>query len=67
MSPKYFSSGSAYNYGILGGTPNEVYNRMSGGKVTTNGGLRPALSLVSKIKISTGDGTATNPYKVVMN
>ncbi len=67
MSPYSFSSGSAYNYGILGGHPNEVYNRMSGSKVTTSGGLRPALSLVSKIKISTGDGTNTNPYKVVMN
>ena len=66
MSPEDFSSGSAYNYGIVGGTPYEALNKMSGSKVTTNGGLRPALSLVSKIKISTGDGTATNPYKVVM-
>lgn len=27
--------------------------------------IRPAIALVSSIKISSGDGTATNPYKVV--
>ncbi len=27
--------------------------------------IRPSLSLVSSIKISSGDGTATNPYKVI--
>lgn len=30
-------------------------------------GLRPSISLVSNIKISSGEGTATNPYKIVMN
>ena len=29
-------------------------------------GVRPSLSLVSNIKISSGTGTATNPYKVIM-
>ena len=30
-------------------------------------GLRPSISLVSNIKISLGEGIATNPYKIVMN
>ena len=32
----------------------------------TSVALRPSLSLVSNIKISSGIGTATNPYKIVM-
>lgn len=30
-------------------------------------GLRPSISLVSNIKILSGEGIATNPYKIVMN
>ena len=28
--------------------------------------FRPSLALVSSIKISSGDGTATNPYKIAV-
>ena len=35
--------------------------------VNYNGGIRPVIALTSSIAISSGNGTATNPYKVVMN
>jgi hypothetical protein len=33
-------------------------------KITNSRGLRPAISLVSTAKISSGDGTSTNPYVI---
>ncbi len=35
--------------------------------VNYNGAIRPVIALTSSIAISSGNGTATNPYKVVMN
>ena len=35
--------------------------------VNNNFGVRPSLSLQSGVKISSADGTSTNPYKVIMN
>ena len=60
LSPAYFYNGvnNIYNTGAYldGG----VSSSSSG-----NGGVRPSLSLVSTTKVS-GEGTATNPYKVQM-
>ena len=38
--------------------------RLDGVHVNGINGVRPSLSLVSNIKISSGTGTATNPYKI---
>ena len=35
--------------------------------VNYNGGIRPVIAFTSSIAISSGNGNATNPYKVVMN
>ena len=50
----------AYVVGVSGGTLIPYH-------VNYNGGIRPVIALTSSIAISSGNGTATNPYKVVMN
>ena len=54
----------AYNAHILyissnGGFDNSYVTALTGN-------MRPALSLISTTKISSGDGTATNPYKIAV-
>ena len=39
---------------------------ISNGSVHADYGVRPSLSLTSSIQISSGDGTATNPYKIAV-
>ena len=63
LSPYYFNGRIAVGWIVSGGDSD--LRRVN---VIGNRGVRPSLSLASNIKISsgTGTGTATNPYKVVM-
>ena len=61
LSPYGFYGGYANIWGVSG-----TSGALGSGYVYFGVGLRPSLSLVSNIKISAGDGTATSPYKVVM-
>ena len=56
-SPASFG-GVAFTWYV--GTKGEMYYYA----VTYKGGIRPVISLVSDIKITSGDGTVTNPYKI---
>ena len=61
LSPSYFSGGSAGVWGVNGGSSSLGYDIVDDGF-----GVRPSLSLQSGVKISTsGNGSATNPYKIV--
>ncbi len=61
LSPSVFYGYSARVWGVSG------YGSSLGFDYVLNGsGVRPSLSLVSDIKTTSGDGTATNPYKVKM-
>lgn len=57
LSPLYFDT-SSYISAVWG----EVIRER---RSENDAAIRPSLSLVSSIKISSGDGTATNPYKVI--
>ena len=58
LSP-YGFNGSAYVWDVRG-NPGDLNNDY----INFTGGVRPALSLNSGVKISSGIGTATNPYKI---
>ncbi len=59
LSPYGFNTGYAYVW--------DVYDdgTLGSSNVNSVGGVRPSVSLVSSTKV-TGEGTATNPYKVIM-
>ncbi len=61
LSPSDFAGGGTFVW-VVDGDISGLY----GGEVDNDFGVRPSLSLVSNIKISsgTGTGTATNPYKI---
>ena len=61
LSPVFFRGDRAFVWVVRGGSGDFVDDR-----VHNTNGVRPSLSLVSNIKISsgTGIGTATNPYKI---
>ena len=62
LSPGDFSGSYAYVWGVDG---NGSY-RLGSGCVGNSNGVRPSLSLQSGVKISTsGNGSATSPYKIV--
>ena len=65
LSPYYFNGRIAVGWIVSGGDSDLRRVNVIGSR-----GVRPSLSLVSNIKISsgtgTGTGTAANPYKVVM-
>ena len=60
LSPDSFDGGDAYVWGVSGGLG------VFGGRVYSAGGVRPSISLKSTTNVS-GDGTSTNPFKVIMN
>ena len=60
LSPGGFNGVVAHFWVVGGGS------FLGFGDVGGNRGVRPSLSLNSGVKISAGDGTATNPYKVKM-
>ena len=59
LSPDYFHGVNAGVW-VVYGSDSDIDNDY----VTDDGGGRPSLSLVSNIKISSGNGTRSNPYKV---
>ena len=61
LSPVGFNGYSAYVWGVDGNSSGLGY-----GFVNLYRGGRPSLSLQSGVKISSGVGSATSPYKVVM-
>jgi len=62
LSPNSWLGGNARVF-LVGGSsgPGYLYN----GRVYSSGGVRPAVSLKSCIKYSTGDGTSESPYEIV--
>lgn len=58
LSPSYFSSGKANVWDVSNG------GSITGGIISSSASLRPSLSLSSGVKITSGDGTAANPYKI---
>ena len=61
LSPGGFYGGSAGVWGVSGGGSD-----LDSGYVFNNFGGRPSLSLQSGVKISSGNGSATNPYKIAV-
>ena len=59
LSPIGFRYSSALVWSVDG-----IASYLGYSTVTDGGGVRPSLSLNSKIKISSGVGSATNPYKI---
>ncbi len=61
LSPNNWSGGSADVFSVLGSsTP----GRLNGSNVGSAYGVRPAISLKSCIKYSTGNGSASDPYTI---
>ena len=60
LLPDSFDGGDAYVWGVSGGLG------VFGGRVYSAGGVRPSISLKPFTNV-TGNGTSTNPFKVVMN
>ena len=61
LSPNNWSGGSADVFSVLGSsTP----GRLNGNNVGSAYGVRPAISLKSCIKYSTGNGSASDPYTI---
>ena len=61
LSPNNWSGGSADVFSVLGSsTP----GRLNGSNVGSAYGVRPAISLKSCIKYSTGNGSANEPYTI---
>ena len=61
LSPRYWNGSSAYVFGVNGSSnPGylDYYN------VGSTNGVRPAISLKSCIKYSTGNGSASDPYTI---
>ena len=61
LSPYDFDGSFADVWGVNG-----YLSSLSFYNVSRNGGVRPSLSLQSGVKISSGIGSATNPYKVAV-
>ncbi len=61
LSPSVFNGRRAHVWGVYGnGGP------LGGFSVDSDYGVRPSLSLQSGVKISNGNGSATNPYKIAV-
>ena len=56
MTPKQFFNGGAWGYFEIIGS--------YGGGIGWNIGVRPVINLRSDVTISSGDGTASNPYVI---
>ena len=59
LSPSDFCGGSACVWGVRAS-----YSSLDRGHVDSGGVVRPSLSLQSGVKISSGIGSATSPYKI---
>ena len=65
-SINWFTISPYYYQGTVGGmwSVNGGNGKLARVAIGSNYGVRPSISLVKNIKISSGDGTATNPYKI---
>ena len=62
LSPNYWYGSNAYSWGVVGSdNPGSLHH----GTVYVSRGVRPAVSLKSCIKYSTGNGTSETPYEIV--
>ena len=68
LSGQYWVSSPASVSRYLQGKQPQIYciadDHLATATPSVINGLRPSISLVSNIKISSGDGTAANPYKI---
>ena len=62
LSPSYWNSSHAWVFGVNGSS---YPGRLDFKYVGSTLGVRPAVSLKSCIKYSTGDGTSESPYEIV--
>ena len=61
LSPRHWSGGSAFVFNVNGSSyPGSLYSNY----VDDSNGVRPAISLKSCIKYSTGNGSASDPYTI---
>ena len=61
LSPDYWYNGFARVFGVRGSSGP---GRLNSNGVVSNSGVRPAVSLKSCIKYSTGNGSASDPYTI---
>ena len=61
LSPDYWRGGSAYVFIVFGSS---YPGGLDCGNVNGTYGVRPALSLKSCVKYSSGDGSASAPYTI---
>ena len=61
LSPNYWGGSYAFVF-LVSGSSNP--GRLDGNHVYSTGGVRPAISLKSCIKYSTGNGSASDPYTI---
>ena len=57
MSPAYYNGTYAYNYVVQNGKLNTVTTNASAG-------VRPVITLKGDVKVLSGDGSLTSPYKI---
>ena len=62
LSPRSWNGSNAYVFYVGGSS---YPGNLNGGSVDGTGGVRPAVSLKSCIKYSTGNGTSETPYEIV--
>ena len=61
LSPDHWSGGNAYVFSVFGSS---IPGRLTYSYVDNTYGVRPAISLKSCIKYSTGNGSASDPYTI---
>lgn len=63
----YFWAGSPYSYSVDHANESSMYGggAINGGNVNGNSGVRPVVSLLPSVKISSGDGTKALPYEIM--
>ena len=61
MSPYFWKDSLAYNFGVVGSL---FPGHLSSGRVSGSSYVRPALSLKSCVKYSSGNGSASAPYTI---
>ena len=66
LSPNNFNGSNANVWGVSGLDGGLFHIYLGNGKNNFSRGVRPSLSLQSGVKISSGNGSATNPYKIAI-
>ena len=61
LSPNNWNGSGAIVFNVIGSS---YPGHLNGDRVSDTGGVRPAISLKSCIKYSTGDGSAGTPYTI---